>query len=221
MNPGSNEIEMQMYALHFGQSVNYPRALPYYWEGENELPVACPEFVLEEQKEPGRPANVFMDDEMDTGHRQEVHAPPQPSPMPMPSAGQLESRGEMGGPASLESMSTEGANSLNARPSPSPSLSLSLSPSDGIDQQLSFILDSIRKQKKKEPTSNGLNKKGRRARQRKTLAQLDFLQSELRDSEVLDKPKMKYLAERTGLTESQVYKWFWDHRRKKEQQPSS
>ena len=32
----------------------------------------------------------------------------------------------------------------------------------------------------------------------------------------LDKEKMKVLADKTGLSESQVYKWFWDHRRKKE-----
>ena len=206
MNAESNEIEMQMYAVHYGESVNYPRALPYYWEGENDLPLRCPELVLEEQKELRCPANVFSDDEMDTGPRPEV--PEEREAQPSTGRGLLAGPGATEGAASLESMSTEGANSLNARGSPQ----------DGIDEQLSFILESIRKQKKKEPAQPNPRKTVRRPRQRKTLAQLEFLQSELRENEVLDKSKMKYLAEKTGLSESQVYKWFWDYRRKKEQQ---
>ena len=86
-----------------------------------------------------------------------------------------------------------------------------------IDQQLDFILESIRKQKKKEtkaPTKSGRSK---RIRTRKTSTQLEYLQNELKETEVLDKHKLKLLAEKTGLSEAQIYKWFWDRRRKKEQ----
>ena len=211
MNQESNEIEMQMYAFRYGEGTSFPTTRPYYWDGESDLPEEVPDFLAEEYKPASRPS-IFSDDEMELGSPDEPLPKNEtvPADAPMmehPAANDCEAA------FSLGSQSTEGACSLNTGTFPNPIPS----PNDKIDQQLDFILESIRKQKKKTKPQEPKPPKTKRLRTRKTSAQLEFLQSELQEGEVLDKQKMKSLAETTGLSESQVYKWFWDHRRKKEQ----
>ena len=53
-------------------------------------------------------------------------------------------------------------------------------------------------------------------RKRKTEKQLSILQNELRGSNLLwSRQKIIEIAERTGMTETQIYKWWWDQTRKR------
>ena len=53
-------------------------------------------------------------------------------------------------------------------------------------------------------------------RKRKTEKQLSILQNELRGSNLLwSRDKIIEIAERTGMTETQIYKWWWDQTRKR------
>ena len=53
-------------------------------------------------------------------------------------------------------------------------------------------------------------------RKRKTEKQLSILQNELRGSNLLwSREKIIEIAERTGMTETQIYKWWWDQTRKR------
>eukprot|EP00826_Nyctotherus_ovalis_P031261 TRINITY_DN2495_c0_g2_i13.p1 TRINITY_DN2495_c0_g2~~TRINITY_DN2495_c0_g2_i13.p1 ORF type:complete len:113 (-),score=36.29 TRINITY_DN2495_c0_g2_i13:152-466(-) len=51
-------------------------------------------------------------------------------------------------------------------------------------------------------------------RKRKTQDQINALTRELEEGEEFDKERLKEIAEKTGLNASQVYKWYWEHRRK-------
>ena len=76
-----------------------------------------------------------------------------------------------------------------------------------LDSQLDFIMETTKKHKK-------AHDKGHR-RNRKTPAQLKTLLEELGDAtQNPDKSKIKSAAEKTGLTELQVYKWYWDRKSK-------
>ena len=79
-----------------------------------------------------------------------------------------------------------------------------------IYKKLDFILESMRRQKRppKESSSKKL------IRKRKTNKQLQALQKELSGIETLSKEKMNEVAEKTGLRPGQVYKWYWDYKKK-------
>lgn len=54
-------------------------------------------------------------------------------------------------------------------------------------------------------------RRGVHKRKRKTEKQLACLQSELRGSNLLwSRQKIIELSERTGMSETQIYKWWWD-----------
>lgn len=53
-------------------------------------------------------------------------------------------------------------------------------------------------------------------RKRKTERQLSILQNELRGSNLLwSREKIIEIAEKTGMSETQIYKWWWDQTRKR------
>ena len=53
-------------------------------------------------------------------------------------------------------------------------------------------------------------------RRRKTEKQLSVLQSELQGANVMwNRDKINDIAQRTGMTETQIYKWWWDQTRKR------
>ena len=74
-----------------------------------------------------------------------------------------------------------------------------------LDSQLDFIMETTKKHKKPHEPGKKRNKK--------TPHQLKILMEELgSDPENADKKKIKVVAEKTGLTELQVYKWCWDRK---------
>eukprot|EP00826_Nyctotherus_ovalis_P044964 TRINITY_DN490_c0_g1_i2.p1 TRINITY_DN490_c0_g1~~TRINITY_DN490_c0_g1_i2.p1 ORF type:complete len:218 (-),score=45.07 TRINITY_DN490_c0_g1_i2:18-671(-) len=78
---------------------------------------------------------------------------------------------------------------------------------DSLDAQLDFIMETTKKHAKP------LERKHRRSR--KTPQQLKILIDELGDtSQNADKAKIKEVAAKVGLTELQVYKWYWDRKSK-------
>ena len=53
-------------------------------------------------------------------------------------------------------------------------------------------------------------------RKRKTERQLSILQNELRGSNLLwSRQKIIEIAQKTGMSETQIYKWWWDQTRKR------
>ena len=58
-----------------------------------------------------------------------------------------------------------------------------------------------------------------RKRQRKSTDQIQILKEKLHSNPVWTKQDIAYLARRTGLSESQVYKWSWDFRKKTKGEP--
>ena len=80
-----------------------------------------------------------------------------------------------------------------------------------IYQKLDFVLESMKRQKKQ---IKAVENKKRVIRKRKTADQLNILKQELQHIDNLDKPKMNKVAEKAGLTSGQVYKWYWDYRKR-------
>jgi Homeodomain len=60
-----------------------------------------------------------------------------------------------------------------------------------------------------------------RKRKRKNNAQLKILKQEFGKGETWNKEKITQVAQTTGLSESQVYKWCWDQKKKIEEQEAS
>ena len=86
---------------------------------------------------------------------------------------------------------------------------------DTIDDQLEFILKSIKKQKKPEPKQKNKSfEKKRHTRKRKTIDQLAILQKEVNENDVLNRVQIKALADKTRLKVCQVYKWYWDNKKR-------
>ena len=84
-----------------------------------------------------------------------------------------------------------------------------------IDRQLDFILDSVRPQKNSIPRKILYQKPKRKfTRMHKTESQVKLLQEAMNENKIFDKARIKELAERTGLTASQVYKWYWDNKKR-------
>ena len=76
-----------------------------------------------------------------------------------------------------------------------------------IDTQLDFILNSTQRRKPNR-------KKLMARRKRKTSEQISLLQNMMVKNEKLSKEEIKEFADKLGLSDIQVYKWFWDSRRK-------
>ncbi len=203
MSRESKEIEMQTYSMSYAYPVNYPTALPYNWDEENHLTVNQAFYTPDEELVPNLSDQFFADEEKEVGKKVEesphikfspMHIGDTPKDCPPPAECAV----------SVGSLSTAAASSAGSRPSSI----------ETIDQQLDFILESVKKQKKMVVKKPKGEPKKKLTRKRKTSAQLEMLQKEVGETEVLDKTKIKALAEKTGLKVGQVYKWYWDYRRK-------
>eukprot|EP00826_Nyctotherus_ovalis_P009266 TRINITY_DN1243_c0_g1_i2.p2 TRINITY_DN1243_c0_g1~~TRINITY_DN1243_c0_g1_i2.p2 ORF type:complete len:180 (+),score=35.07 TRINITY_DN1243_c0_g1_i2:151-690(+) len=74
-----------------------------------------------------------------------------------------------------------------------------------LDSQLEFIMGKCKRSYKNE------YRDGKPKRSRKTQEQLDILSEEFQRDRKFNKTRIRVLAKKTGLSEVQVYKWFWDH----------
>eukprot|EP00826_Nyctotherus_ovalis_P031264 TRINITY_DN2495_c0_g2_i5.p1 TRINITY_DN2495_c0_g2~~TRINITY_DN2495_c0_g2_i5.p1 ORF type:complete len:179 (-),score=37.16 TRINITY_DN2495_c0_g2_i5:152-688(-) len=83
-----------------------------------------------------------------------------------------------------------------------------------IDQKLNFILGSVKRKIRRHIRKPKKAAVRRVPRKRKTQDQINALTRELEEGEEFDKERLKEIAEKTGLNASQVYKWYWEHRRK-------
>jgi hypothetical protein len=59
-----------------------------------------------------------------------------------------------------------------------------------------------------------VDENGLRKRKRKSTSQIKLLRQELEVQENWSKENIVRMAKLTGLSQSQVYKWFWDQRKK-------
>jgi len=75
-----------------------------------------------------------------------------------------------------------------------------------LDAQLDFIMETTKKHQKPREKYQRRN--------RKTPQQLKILIDELGNEQNANKSQMKEVAKKTGLTELQVYKWYWDRKAK-------
>lgn len=80
---------------------------------------------------------------------------------------------------------------------------------ESINDMIDNIFKNTRKMLKKAKTE------GKSVRKRKTRSQIAILKKELLGSEAVSKEKIIELANETGLSKDQVYKWLWDQRQKK------
>ena len=83
-----------------------------------------------------------------------------------------------------------------------------------IDQKLTFILGSVRRKIRRQIKIQKKQIVRRIPRKRKTQEQLNILRTELNDHTDFNKNRLENIAVKTGLNPSQVYKWYWEHRRK-------
>eukprot|EP00826_Nyctotherus_ovalis_P032088 TRINITY_DN2590_c0_g2_i3.p2 TRINITY_DN2590_c0_g2~~TRINITY_DN2590_c0_g2_i3.p2 ORF type:complete len:120 (-),score=29.73 TRINITY_DN2590_c0_g2_i3:114-473(-) len=79
---------------------------------------------------------------------------------------------------------------------------------EDLDDKLNNIIESTKRVFKKA------KKDIKYTRNRKTCSQIAILEKELVGSGEISKERMNQIAAETGLRKSQVYKWFWDNRRK-------
>jgi len=75
-----------------------------------------------------------------------------------------------------------------------------------LDEQLDFIMETTKKHQKPREKSHRRN--------RKTPEQLKILIDDLGDVQNAEKAQIRAVAEKTGLTDLQVYKWYWDRKSK-------
>ena len=77
-------------------------------------------------------------------------------------------------------------------------------------------LRSLRPKRPLEESSDSMSDSphGRRQRNRKNDKQVEVLKAKFDFNRLWTKKEIKALAEETGLSQSQVYKWRWDYRKK-------
>ena len=70
--------------------------------------------------------------------------------------------------------------------------------------------------RKNSTSEEKIKRRGGTKRKRKTEKQLSCLQNELRGGNLLwSRHKIMDISERTGMSETQIYKWWWDQTRKR------
>ena len=202
MRKGSTEeIEMQTYSMSYQFPTTLPTALPYNWDGECHLTLNSAFYASEEPPMEENSDQFFFYEKNGIPLKEEEQQAEEISPMHCSEYLKTESIESI---ESVGSLSTDGAGSLDSKPGEFKTL----------DQQIDFILESVKKPNRTNVPKPKVEKKKKVIRKRKTTAQLEMLQKEIGENEVIDKAKMKALAEETGLTIGQVYKWYWDNRRK-------
>lgn len=100
--------------------------------------------------------------------------------------------------------------SIPKLPPPPPVPFSSAVAADSIDQKLDQILATIKRGTTLQPEDG----RERRQRVRKSAEQVEALRREAECGGKFTTERVKALAARTGLSKSQVYKWYWDSRRR-------
>jgi hypothetical protein len=195
------EIEMQTYSMSYAVPTTLPTALPYNWDGECHLTLNNAFYASIDPPIEDNTDQFLNFEEDENFGKEEEPLVIKISPMNCNEYPRTESIESV---ESIGSLSTDGTGSQKSMPAEFESL----------DQQIDFILDSVKKPTRPAVPKPKVEKKKKMSRKRKTTAQIEALQKELGEAEVIDKNKMKELAEATGLTVGQVYKWYWDFHRK-------
>ena len=188
MKQEKKEIELQTYSISYTSPVSCPSLLSYHWDGECHL-------VINDNFYSHSPVNQQMDfAEVPDFEVEGSYDKMEGCLSDVQSSNNMEvSTG----------VSTDGAVSNFDAPIPS----VTTNP-HSLEDQLDFIMESSKKHTK----TQAAEKKHRR--NRKTPAQLDILTTELGSLQTVDKDKIREVASQTGLSEIQVYKWFWDRKAK-------
>ena len=186
------EIEMQTYSINYSYPATYPNQLPYQWDGECHLTL---NQAFNKPPDDNSLQN-FSDESFLEENKDEVDEVPDNfscSLCPMDFE-DLEDQIDLNPHRkssfiSIGTLSTEGTNANQKGEK-----------TDKLDEQLDFILNTIKKQKKPEPKPQPIEKKKKkRTRKRKTLEQLKLLHKETSGYEVLDRAKIKSLADRKSV----------------------
>eukprot|EP00826_Nyctotherus_ovalis_P046915 TRINITY_DN5341_c0_g1_i13.p1 TRINITY_DN5341_c0_g1~~TRINITY_DN5341_c0_g1_i13.p1 ORF type:complete len:210 (-),score=58.23 TRINITY_DN5341_c0_g1_i13:107-736(-) len=206
-NDAFEEVEMQTYSLSYSYPETYPSQLPYHWDGD------CHLTLNQSFYSPWTEALAAdFTDQLDLEEEKEdldfPFEPDPSSPLAMDCEDSQPQRTES--VVSVSTLSTDATNGNQMGET-----------METIDEQIEFILDSVKKQRKPVPKKAPVEKKKGLTRKRKTTDQLQLLQKEVSEAEAVDRGKIRELAERTGLNVSQVYKWYWDFKRKQSDQPAA
>eukprot|EP00826_Nyctotherus_ovalis_P020377 TRINITY_DN16396_c0_g1_i1.p1 TRINITY_DN16396_c0_g1~~TRINITY_DN16396_c0_g1_i1.p1 ORF type:complete len:209 (+),score=58.97 TRINITY_DN16396_c0_g1_i1:175-801(+) len=194
------EVEMQTYSLSYSFPETYPSQLPYHWDGDCHLTLNESFYSpWTEALAPGFTDQLLFDEE-----KEDLDFPSEPSP-----SSSLTMNCDDSEPLRKESVVS--ANTLSTDGTNTNQMDEKM---ETIDEQISFILESVKKQKKPVPKKVPQEKKRKLTRKRKTTDQLELLQKEITEADTVNRAKIKELAERTGLNVNQVYKWYWDFKRK-------
>ena len=196
-NDTFEEIEMQTYSLSYSFPNTFPTQLPYQWDGDYHLTLNESFYTpWEDIPLPDFTDQLSFDEEKD-----DLEFPSESS-LPSLLAMDCEEprRKRTKSVVSVGTLSTDGTNGNQKM--------------ETIDEQINFILESVKKQKKPAPKKIPVDKKKKFTRKRKTIDQLGLLQKEISEADIVNRSKIKELAERTGLSVNQVYKWYWDFKRK-------
>ena len=191
------EIEMQTYSMSYSYPTTYPNQLPYQWDGDCHLTLNQTFYSSITDPPLSLSSDQFSFEEEYNDFMEEL-------PMDfeeLKRSGSIVSEESV---VSINTLSTDGTNGNQK--------------AETIDEQLEFILDSIKKQKKPEPKKSGKEKKKKFTRKRKTTEQIELLQQEITANEVMDRSKIRALATKVGLKVNQVYKWYWDFKKKQSEQ---
>lgn len=199
-NESFEEIEMQTYSMSYSHPTTYPTQLPYQWDGECHLTLNQPFYEPLCEIPAGDFTDQLVFDEDKDGMEFSLGGALSLSmSMDCEDSEPLQTESVV----SFGTLSTDGTNG-NAKGEKV----------ETIDEQIEFILESVKKQKKPVSKKMPTDKKKKLTRKRKTNDQLELLQKEISEAEVMNRMKIRELAERTGLKVCQVYKWYWDYKRK-------
>ena len=232
MNSDGKEIELQTYSLSYGSSTSPPSQLPYNWDGDCHL-VMNPAFydsgplsaevakddIMDFMDVDITPAK--MDESMKATYEEAMdvqsNAPTETSTAdslqssaPIPSAlSRIETNSDSAPttePRQTQTqMETQDASTAgNEAAGPRPSAGVVL----GVEEQLDFIIESTKKHPKARTTES------KHVKARKNPEQLAVLTSTLSHLPNATREQIRSVAKQTGLKEVQVYKWYWDQKRK-------
>ena len=198
-NEAFQEIEMQTYSMSYSSQEEDQNQLPYHWDGDCHLTLNHPyhesfsEFSSESFVE-----SSFFEEE-----KESLNFPVEnDSTLLLPMESNDSQPMQTESIVSIETISTENTNA-----------NMKEEKLETIDEQIDFILETVKKQRKAIPYQQLMDRK-RSTRKRKTYEQLEILQKEIEKNEMMNKIRMKQLADKTGLKIGQVYKWYWDYKRK-------
>ncbi len=201
MQPESREVEMPTYTMNYGEPVAQAAPTPFVWEGGNTV-VINENFYTNFEKE-----NMMADEEV----KPQVEAPPQTEEVDFPDLfgsphDEFDMLFGLKDSDTLEERSCPSMNGTSTKGSVQTVQTVPDIPS--LDSQLDFIMGTARRSKKFE------FKEKKHKRSKKSPGQLEVLAKELSGKTDVTKEMIREIAKKTGLTATQVYKWYWDHKTK-------